>query len=257
MDLRCRTPLPLHGPSSMSRSKDGASGTSARIGRARVCCRPDRASITGDRVERVRRDAPFPVSSARASANMRHRTSDVSAASTPADRSTSSNDRDPHGRRPPSWARSRSGARSSNMNGDGEADSHTPRGSDSSAPCAHGSSRAPASRRSCTPSGPGCTRSARAIGVASKCPTDAGRDPRPWTHERSNPDSIETYAVDLVPEEAVRSLFERSSTVARPYFPSISVVPIAEAGDPGERSGIDAFRSLLGWPKRRGPDYNE
>ena len=30
---------------------------------------------------------------------------------------------------------------------------------------------------------------------------------------------VETYAVDLLPEEAVRSLFERSSTVARPVLP--------------------------------------
>ena len=34
MDLPCRTPLPIPGPISMSRSRDGASGTSARIGRA-------------------------------------------------------------------------------------------------------------------------------------------------------------------------------------------------------------------------------
>ncbi len=68
---------------------------------------------------------------------------------------------------------------------------------------------------------------------------------------------VETYAIDLLPEEAVRSLFARSSTVARPYFPSISVVPVSEAGDPGEQSGIDAFRWFLGLPRRRRPDYNE
>jgi membrane protein required for beta-lactamase induction len=34
-------------------------------------------------------------------------------------------------------------------------------------------------------------------------------------------------------------------------------VPVVEAGDSREQSGIDAFRSLLGWPRRRGPDYNE
>ena len=68
---------------------------------------------------------------------------------------------------------------------------------------------------------------------------------------------VETYAVDLLPEEAVRSLFGRPPTVSRPSFPSISVVPVAEAGDSGEQSGIDAIRSLLGWPRRRGPDYNE
>ena len=68
---------------------------------------------------------------------------------------------------------------------------------------------------------------------------------------------VETYAVDLLPEEAVRSLFERSSTTARPYFPSISVVPVAEADESGERSQIDAFRALLGWPRRRRQDYNE
>jgi hypothetical protein len=68
---------------------------------------------------------------------------------------------------------------------------------------------------------------------------------------------VETYAVDLLPEELVHSLFERSSTVARPHFPSISVVPVPEAGDLGGQSGVDAFRSLLGWPKRRRPDYNE
>jgi hypothetical protein len=83
-----------------------------------------------------------------------------------------------------------------------------------------------------------------------------GRDPRDWTPALQSR-LVETYAIDLLPEEAVRSLFARSSTVARPYFPSISVVPVPEAGDLGGQSGVDAFRSLLGWPKRRRPDYDE
>ena len=130
-----------------------------------------------------------PVSSVRVSARTRLRISAADAVSTPADRSTYSIDRGPHGRRPPSSARFRCGARSSNTNGDGGADSRIRRGSASSAPCVRGSSREPAYRRSCTPSGHVCTRSARTIEVASKCPTGEGRDPRDWTHGRSNPDS--------------------------------------------------------------------
>lgn len=69
---------------------------------------------------------------------------------------------------------------------------------------------------------------------------------------------IEAYAVDLVPEEAVRSLFERPATVARPYFPSISVVPTEEEGHPPSSGwGGGAFRSLLGWPRRQEPSSGE
>jgi hypothetical protein len=63
---------------------------------------------------------------------------------------------------------------------------------------------------------------------------------------------IQTYAVDLAPEEAVGSLFEQPSTVARPYFPSIGVVPTAEEGLP-PNTGWGAVRSLLGWPRRHRP----
>jgi hypothetical protein len=63
---------------------------------------------------------------------------------------------------------------------------------------------------------------------------------------------IETYAVDLVPEETVLSLFERPPTVALPYLPSISVVPVAEEGQtPNTGWGGGAFRALLGWPRRQ------
>ena len=65
---------------------------------------------------------------------------------------------------------------------------------------------------------------------------------------------VEAYAVDLLPEEAVRSLFERPSTIPRPYLPSISVVRVEEEGMTQEtrREGIDALRAFLGWPRRRG-----
>lgn len=69
---------------------------------------------------------------------------------------------------------------------------------------------------------------------------------------------IQTYAVDLVPEETVRSLFERPSTVARPYLPSISVVPVAQEGQtPNTGWGGGAFRALLGWPRRQEPSSDE
>lgn len=67
---------------------------------------------------------------------------------------------------------------------------------------------------------------------------------------------IETYAVDLLPEEAVRSLFERPSTLARPYMPSISAVPVAEEGrtQHAGQEGVDALLAFLRWPRRRGSD---
>ena len=68
---------------------------------------------------------------------------------------------------------------------------------------------------------------------------------------------VETYAVDLLPEEAVRSLFERSPTVARPYFPSISVVPVGRSRRPGrtERDRRLPFAPRLA--AASAPDYNE
>jgi hypothetical protein len=63
---------------------------------------------------------------------------------------------------------------------------------------------------------------------------------------------IETYAIDLLPEEAVRSLFEQPTTIARPYMPSISVVPVAEEGGTRHagQEGVDALRAFLRWPRR-------
>jgi hypothetical protein len=55
---------------------------------------------------------------------------------------------------------------------------------------------------------------------------------------------IEAYAVDLLPEETVNSLFERPPTLASPYLPSISVVPVTQ--DDGAR--------FLRRPRRRGSD---
>ena len=70
---------------------------------------------------------------------------------------------------------------------------------------------------------------------------------------------VEAYAVDLLPEESVRSLFERPPTLPRPYLPSISVVPVAEEGKARTtgQEGIDALRAFLGWPRRREPDSDE
>jgi hypothetical protein len=62
---------------------------------------------------------------------------------------------------------------------------------------------------------------------------------------------LETYAVDLVPVEAVRSLFRRPPTSAQPYLPSISVVPATEEGQApnGGWGEIQVLRALL---RRRG-----
>jgi hypothetical protein len=70
---------------------------------------------------------------------------------------------------------------------------------------------------------------------------------------------VETYAVDLLPEEAVRSLFVQPSTLARPYLPSISVVPVAEEGRTPNTGwgGVGALLSLFRRPKRREVDAAE
>jgi hypothetical protein len=58
---------------------------------------------------------------------------------------------------------------------------------------------------------------------------------------------LSEYAVDLVPIEAVRPLFERQATPPGPtYMPSIHIVPVEEEG----RSRAGSLRSLLdalGW----------
>lgn len=71
----------------------------------------------------------------------------------------------------------------------------------------------------------------------------------PWTLQAR---LVETYAVDLLPQEAVRSLFERPSTLARPSVPTISVVPVAEeARTPKTAWGLRGLRAALGRPGER------
>ncbi|MGZ5295434.1 MAG: hypothetical protein ACXWEG_04950 [Actinomycetota bacterium] len=67
---------------------------------------------------------------------------------------------------------------------------------------------------------------------------------------------LETYAVDLLPEETVRTLFERPSASTRPYLPSISVVPVAEEGRTPNAGwgGADALRGLFRLSRRRERD---
>ncbi len=173
----------------MSRSKGGGSGTSPKVRRARACFRPDRASTSGNHDERPKRVAGFPGYCSQVSGDTRHPTSGAAAASTRALPSTSSNDPDPRGRRLPSWARSRSGARSSSTNEDGEVGSPIPPGSDWSAPCARGSNRGPVYPRWCTRSGAACTRCARPIEVGSRCPTGVVRNPPALIPGRSDPGS--------------------------------------------------------------------
>ena len=50
---------------------------------------------------------------------------------------------------------------------------------------------------------------------------------------------IDTYAVDLLPVESVRSLLQQPATVPLPYLPSIRVVPV-------EDEGLDAGVTLRG-----------
>jgi hypothetical protein len=69
---------------------------------------------------------------------------------------------------------------------------------------------------------------------------------------------VETYAVDLLPEESVLPLFEQPSTLPRPSFPSISVVPPAEGGTTriAGWSGVNLVRAFFGLPRRQGSDYD-
>lgn len=69
---------------------------------------------------------------------------------------------------------------------------------------------------------------------------------------------VETYAVDLLPVETVRPLFERPPTLAHPYLPSISVVPASEEGQIPNRGwgGAGLLRVLLGRPRRREHDHD-
>ncbi len=71
--------------------------------------------------------------------------------------------------------------------------------------------------------------------------TPTGMDPRSLQARL-----IEAYAVDLLPEEHVRALFQRPSTVARPYIPSISVVPVGEEGVAPDVGMGAALRTLFG-----------
>jgi hypothetical protein len=63
---------------------------------------------------------------------------------------------------------------------------------------------------------------------------------------------IDTYAVDLLPQESVRSLFEHPATVAQPYMPSIRVVPIEDEGRDAGVTMSQAWHSIReAWDMRR------
>jgi hypothetical protein len=63
---------------------------------------------------------------------------------------------------------------------------------------------------------------------------------------------IEAYAVDLLPQEAVRSLLDRPATTALPYLPSIIVVPIEDEGRDAAVTVTGAWRAIRdAWDLRR------
>jgi hypothetical protein len=63
---------------------------------------------------------------------------------------------------------------------------------------------------------------------------------------------IDTYAVDLLPQESVRSLFEHPATVEQPYMPSIRVVPVEDEGRDAGVTMSQAWRSIReAWDLRR------
>jgi hypothetical protein len=63
---------------------------------------------------------------------------------------------------------------------------------------------------------------------------------------------IDTYAVDLLPEESVRSLFRQPATVPLPYLPSIRVVPVEDEGSDAGITPAGAWRILRrAWDLRR------
>lgn len=61
-----------------------------------------------------------------------------------------------------------------------------------------------------------------------------------------------TYAIDLLPRELVRSLFEQPPTVASPYLPTIRVVPVAEEGHDAGVTPAGAWRLVReAWDRHR------
>jgi len=63
---------------------------------------------------------------------------------------------------------------------------------------------------------------------------------------------IDTYAVDLLPAESVRSLFQQPATVALPYMPTIRVVPVEDEGRDAGVTAAGAWRTIRGaWDMRR------
>lgn len=63
---------------------------------------------------------------------------------------------------------------------------------------------------------------------------------------------IEVYAVDLLPEDTVRPLFERPATTELPYMPSIRVVPVEDEGSDAAVSIAGAWRAIRdAWDLRR------
>ena len=63
---------------------------------------------------------------------------------------------------------------------------------------------------------------------------------------------IDTYAVDLLPADSVRALFEQPATVPLPYMPSIRVVPVEDEGHDAGVTLSAAWRAIRAvWEMRR------
>jgi len=63
---------------------------------------------------------------------------------------------------------------------------------------------------------------------------------------------IDTYAVDQLPVESVRALFEQPATVPQPYMPSIRVVPVEDEGRDAGVTVSAAWRAFRdAWDLRR------